>query len=129
MSSPSICAKAIHIAPYRHDRDFRIFAAVIGLCRRKDADCSDISAQGSGAYGVVLLYAALVDPRFTHVAVDHALASYRSVVDTRLHRGVSESILPGALPHFDLPDVVAAPGKRVTVTNPIAAGGEVSGDR
>ncbi len=106
-----------------------IFAVVNSLCRRPDVNCSNISASGSGAYGVTLLYAALLDPRFTHITVDHSLTSYRSVVDTRLHRGVSESILPGALLHFDLPDIVAALGKRVTVTHPIAADGSASDAR
>jgi hypothetical protein len=106
-----------------------VFSAINNLCSQRSADCSDISAQASGAYGAVLLYAAVLDPRFAHISVDHSLSSYRSVVDSNLHRDVSESILPGALLHFDLPDVVAALGERVTVTNPIAADGEVISPR
>lgn len=102
-----------------------IFAVVNGLCAQPDADCTSLSATGSGAYGVVLLYAALLEPRLTHITVDHALSSYRSVVDTELHRNVAESILPGVLLHFDLPDIVTALGKRVTIVSPIGADGEV----
>lgn len=102
-----------------------IFVAINGLCRQPYADCSGITAEGSGAYATVLLHAALLDPRFAHLAVDHSLISYRSIVDTNLHRNVSESILPGVLLHYDLPDIVAALGKRVTVTSSIGADGEV----
>lgn len=100
-----------------------VFTVLKGVCAKPYADCTDLSASGSGAYGVVLLYAALLDPRFAHVSADHALTSYRSVEETMLHRNVSESLLPGALLHFDLPDVVAALGTRVTVTDPIGADG------
>jgi len=102
-----------------------IFVAVNGLCKQVYADCTRLSGEGSGAYGTALLYAALLDPRLTHVTTDHSLTSYRSIVDTDLHRNVSESMLPGVLLHFDLPDVVAALGKRATLTNPIGADGEV----
>jgi hypothetical protein len=103
-----------------------VFAVVNGLCAQPYADCTDLSATASGAYGTVLLYAALLDSRFAHVSIDHSLSSYRSVVDTQLHRNVSESILPGALLHFDLPDIVAALGKRITVNSPIAADGSAA---
>jgi hypothetical protein len=102
-----------------------VFSVINSLCSQRFVDCTDISAHSSGAYGVVLLYAAVLDKRFAHISVDHSLSSYRSVVDSNLHRDVSESVFPGALLHFDVPDVVAALGKRVTVTNPIAADGEV----
>jgi hypothetical protein len=102
-----------------------IFVAINGLCRQRYADCSGITAEGSGPYATVLLYAALLDPRFAHLTVDHSLISYRSVVDSNLHRNVSESILPGVLLHYDLPDIVAALGKRVTVTSSIGADDEV----
>lgn len=100
-----------------------VFAVLNGLCRQSYTDCSSISATGSGAYGTVLLYAALLDSRLAHITVDHTLSSYRSVVDTQLHRNVSETILPDALLHFDLPDIVASLGNRATILDPIDASG------
>jgi hypothetical protein len=100
-----------------------VHTALDGLCRQPYADCSNLSATGSGDYGTALLFAALLDPRLAHITVERSLSSYRSVVDTQLHRDVSESILPGALLHFDLPDVVASLGKRVTIIDPIDADG------
>ena len=100
-----------------------VFEVLNGLCRQSYADCSSVSATGSGAYGTVLLYAAVLDSRLSHVSVDHSLSSYRSVVDTQLPRNVSESVLPGVLLHFDLPDLVASLGKRATIVNPIDASG------
>lgn len=71
-----------------------------------------ISAPGHGANGKLGSY---------QFAANFA----RNVIETNLHRNVSESVLPGVLLHFDLPDVVATLGKRVTVTDPIAADGDV----
>jgi hypothetical protein len=101
------------------------FAALNLVCSQSYADCGSISAVASGPYGIVLLYAGLLDRRFSHITVNRALSSYRSVVDTKLHRNVAESILPGALLHLDLPDIVAALGNRVSITNPLSADGEV----
>ncbi len=54
-----------------------------------------------------LLYAAVLDERIKKLALEGMLVSYQSVVNNRIHRQVFESVVPGALKFFDLPDLVA----------------------
>jgi cephalosporin-C deacetylase-like acetyl esterase len=82
-------------------------------------DVSTISATGSGHMGLVLLHAAVLDPRLRHISVDHVLTSYRSLTDAPLPVGASEDILPGVLLHYDLPELVQALGTRLTETDPL----------
>jgi hypothetical protein len=45
------------------------------------------------------------------------LASYRSVIEAPIHKEIFESIVPGALRHYDLPDLAALAGKPVLVVD------------
>ena len=72
--------------------------------------------------GLVLLHAAVLDPRLGQIAIDHVLLSYHSLLDTPIPVGVPEDILPGVLLHYDLPDLVDALGSSVTVTDPLNGG-------
>jgi hypothetical protein len=75
--------------------------------------------------GVVLLHAAVLDPRISQVTVDHTLRSYRLALDAPLHRNLPAIAIPGVLRHYDLPDLVAAIAPRpVTITHPVDALGE-----
>ncbi len=48
------------------------------------------------------------------------LVSYQAVIDARLNQDVPEQIVPGAMAHFDLPDVAAALApRRIDLTNPV----------
>jgi hypothetical protein len=56
---------------------------------------------------VPALYAAALDRRIRKVALEGMLSSYDSIVKTRVHRQVFETIVPGALKFYDLSDLVA----------------------
>ena len=56
----------------------------------------------------MLLHEAVLDDRIKKIALKEMLESYDSVVTHRLHYDVFESVVPGALKAYDLPDLVAA---------------------
>lgn len=78
------------------------------LASRSEVDATQISGLGKGEGTAPLLYAAALDERLQKLAFEQMLVSYRSVVEHKIHRGVLESIVPGALGQFDLPDLLAS---------------------
>jgi cephalosporin-C deacetylase-like acetyl esterase len=89
------------------------------LANRADVDPAHITAVASGHMGLVLLHAAVLDPRLQHVTVDHTLASYRSLLEAPLPLDAPQDMLPGVLLHYDIPDLTHALGKRLTFTAPL----------
>ena len=89
------------------------------LANRADVDPARITAVASGHMGLVLLHAAVLDPRLQHITVDHTLASYRSLLEAPLPLDAPQDILPGVLLHYDIPDLTHALGKRLTFTAPL----------
>ena len=95
------------------------------LCARPDVDRARIAAWATGPMGVVLLHAAVLDPRIAQVTVDHTLRAYRLALDAPLHRGLPDIAIPGVLRRYDLPGLVRAIAPRpVTITHPVGALGE-----
>jgi Acetyl esterase (deacetylase) len=94
------------------------------LAARTDLQVGRINGFGAGFAGVPMLLAAAFDSRLQSVELDGMLGSYKSVVNSPLHRRAYESVLPGAIRFFDLPDLVSALGSRVQVRNPVDALGE-----
>ncbi len=92
-----------------------IVRAVDLLASRAEVDAARISGFGKQAGGVPMLHAAAFDSRIREVTLDGALVSWRSVVERRLHRGIYESLVPGALKSYDLPDLAAALGRPLLV--------------
>lgn len=90
-----------------------VIHAVNSLADRPDVDPGRISAVASGHMGLVLLHAAVLDPRIGHVTIDHVLESYRSLLGAPLPIGAPEDILPGVLLHYDIPDLARALGARL----------------
>ena len=82
-------------------------------------DPNQITAEASGHLGLVLLHAAVLDPRLKHITIDHTLESYKSLVEAPMPVGAPEDILPGVLLHYDIPDLVHTLGPRATITNPL----------
>jgi cephalosporin-C deacetylase-like acetyl esterase len=82
-------------------------------------DPNNISAEASGHMGLVLLHAAVLDPRIKHVTVDHVLESYRSLLEAPMPLDAPQDILPGVLLKYDIPDLVRVLGPRVTFTSPL----------
>jgi cephalosporin-C deacetylase-like acetyl esterase len=82
-------------------------------------DPNQITAQASGHLGLVLLHAAILDPRLKHITIDHTLESYRSLIEAPLPTGAPEDILPGVVKRYDIPDLTKSLGPRFTFTNPL----------
>lgn len=99
-----------------------IVRAVDVLVARSDIEISTLSAIGKGTAAVVLLHAAVLDDRIRNVTLERMLASYASVVEWKIHYQVFESIVPGALASYDLPDLAASLAPRgvkiINATNP-----------
>ncbi len=78
------------------------------LALRPEVNSEKIYGFGVGAGALLLLHEAVVDERVKKVALEGMLLSYESVVTHRMHRDVFESVIPGVLKAYDLPDLVAA---------------------
>lgn len=78
------------------------------LAARPEVDGQQINGFGVGSGALTLLHAAVLDERIKKVALDRMLVSYHSAVTHKLHRDVLESVVPGALKAYDLPDLAAA---------------------
>jgi len=81
-------------------------------------DPNNITAEASGHLGLVLLHAAVLDPRLKHITIDHTLESYRSLLDAALPIDAPQDILPGVLLKYDIPDLVRILGPRLSLTSP-----------
>jgi dienelactone hydrolase len=65
-----------------------------------------------------LLHAAVLDRRIASVTAEGGLLSFSSMARTAIHYRLLESVAPGVLHHYDLPDLVAAVAPRpVTLAN------------
>jgi cephalosporin-C deacetylase-like acetyl esterase len=96
-----------------------VIAAVNFMQDSTTGDPNQITAQASGHLGLVLLHAAALDPRLKHIAIDHTLESYASLLQAPMPIDAPEDILPGVLSHYDIPDLIKALGPRATITNPL----------
>jgi cephalosporin-C deacetylase-like acetyl esterase len=112
-------------------RALDITRAVDLLTSRPDVDPSGIETIGIGRASVPVLYAAAFDKRIQAVELEGLLASYQSIIDSKIHRQVFEQIVQGAIRDYDLPDLVKtlAP-RRVAIRSKVDAMGEplASGD-
>ena len=103
-----------------------VISAVNFMSHGTTPDPDQISAQASGHLGLVLLHAAVLDPRLKHITIDHTLESYDSLIKAPMPKGAPEDILPGVVRRYDLPDLVRALGPRVTVNDPLSGSDDPS---
>ncbi|HEY1993936.1 MAG TPA: acetylxylan esterase [Edaphobacter sp.] len=96
-----------------------VIAAVNFMQDSTTGDPNQITAQATGHLGLVLLHAAVLDPRLKHITIDHTLESYSSLLRAPMPIDAPEDILPGVLLHYDIPDIIKALGPRLTFTNPL----------
>jgi cephalosporin-C deacetylase-like acetyl esterase len=102
-----------------------VLRAVQWLSKQTEVDPTQLSAQGTGPMGIVLLHAAVLDPRIASITLDRTLVSYRNAVEEPVTRDLAQSVIPGVLRHYDLDDLVMAIAPRtVVVTDPIDAAGK-----
>lgn len=85
------------------------------LVSRSDVDAGRISAIGKGNGGVLVLYAAALDPRIGQVICEGSPGSYMAIVQMKMHAGMMDILVPGVLRDFDLPDIRRALGPRCVV--------------
>lgn len=102
-----------------------IARAVDWLAARNDIDPQGLAAYGFGRAAPALLHAASFDDRIKTVVLDQMLVSYENVLTEKINRRVFENIVPGAIPRYDLPDLVASVApRRVTIRNPLNSLGQ-----
>ena len=105
-----------------------VLRIVDALAARSDVDPNRITAIASGHMGLVLLHAAILDPRLAHITATHFLESYRSLLHAPLPIGAPEDVLPGVLLRYDIPDLVRALGPRLTAISPAQGTDDLSHD-
>ena len=66
-----------------------------------------ISLIGRGTAGPIALHAVAFEPRIVALTIDGAITSWSDVVRTPLSRDQLQSVVPGALAFYDLPDLAA----------------------
>jgi cephalosporin-C deacetylase-like acetyl esterase len=86
------------------------------LAAHPNVDPARIRLVASGRAAVPALYAAAFQPRIHSTELHGLLKSYLSIVENRFHRHVFEHVVPGAIRHYDLPDLVKATNARVVST-------------
>jgi cephalosporin-C deacetylase-like acetyl esterase len=88
-------------------RALDVVRAVDVLAAREDVDMSTLAAVGKGGAALVVLHAAILDDRIKSLKLDKLLVSYASAFTWKTHRGLFESVVPGVLAAYDVPDLVA----------------------
>lgn len=84
-----------------------------------------ITLVGIGASGPVALHTAVLDPRVAAVRLENSQLSYYLAASAPLQRDLPAIALPGVLPVYDLPDLMAAIAPRpLTLLNPVDAVGQ-----
>jgi len=108
---------AMHISrPLLGQRVEDALAALDVLAERPEADAAKLSVVGIGKGGPIALHAAALDERLHEAAIERSIESWMDVVATPLGKDQLTQVVPGALAHYDLPDLVRAIAPRpVTV--------------
>ncbi|MBK9168662.1 MAG: acetylxylan esterase [Bryobacterales bacterium] len=97
-----------------------IARAVDVLAAHPEVDTARISGFGKLAGAPPMLAAAALDERIHAVSLENGLAAYMDVVRSPVHMQIFESVIPGALKSFDLPDVAGALAPRpVHILDPL----------
>ena len=95
-----------------------VIAAINFLAGSETVDPRDITATASGHLALVLLHAAVLDPRLREISVNQisvqspTLESYRKLLNEPMPVDAPQDILPGVLLHYDIPDLARVLGAR-----------------
>lgn len=77
-----------------------------------------------GNVGIAALHAAALEPeQFERVCVSKSLVSWANVIHHRLNRQLVPWVIHGALTHYDLPDLAAVLGCKLTSEQPLDSEG------
>jgi len=78
-----------------------------------------------GNLGIPALHAAALEPRlFGAVKISGTLASWADIIHRRISRDQMIVAVHGALEHYDLPDLAALVGEKLSIENPVDAQGK-----
>ena len=70
-----------------------------------------------GLYGPVMMHAAVLDPRIEKVLLTRTLKTWRDYLEHPLQHDMMTNVVPGALRHYDLPDLVRLSQGRVRIVD------------
>ncbi len=70
-----------------------------------------------GLYGPVMMHAAVLDPRIRKVLLTRTLKTWRDYLQNPLQHDMMTNVVPGALRHYDLPDLVRLSQGRVRIVD------------
>lgn len=103
-----------------------VLTAVREMIRRTGRPVTDMVAVGR--VGVPALHAAFIDPAaFRHVTIDGTLASWDEVVRANRFARQFMNAVHGVLLSYDLPDLAAGLGGKLTILHPASARGPLPG--
>ena len=89
------------------------------------AETGGVDLVAVGNVGVPALHAAALEPQlFTSVRLVRSLASWSGVLHSRITRDQLVNVVHGALRVYDLPDLAATLGDRLTIEQPVDANGQ-----
>jgi cephalosporin-C deacetylase-like acetyl esterase len=83
-----------------------------------------VAVYGDRALGPVALHVGVLDDRVAAVVSAGAITRYRDFVERPISRDMAEVNLPGVLTRYDLPDLMASIGDRLTLLNPVDTVGQ-----
>lgn len=98
-------------------------AALAWLRTQPDVAADRLRVHGAGALAPVALHVGVLDPLVRDVVAEGGIIAYRDFTTRPLGRDMAEINLPGVLARYDLPDLMAALGDRLTLVNPVDAVG------
>ena len=85
-----------------------------------------VSLVAVGKVGVSALHAAALEPSlFESVKLSQTLVSWSNVIHNRLSRAVQMNIAHGVLLYYDLPNLAATLGNKLTIEQPVDAQGRL----
>lgn len=96
---------------------FDVLNAVAYLGSRPDVDGKHISLHTKGTGTTLGIYAALLNKGIESVVSDDAPQSYLALTREKMHGDIAETIVPGVLRDFDLPDLIKVLGPRFKMAN------------
>ncbi len=116
---------AMHIGrPLPGQRVDDLLTALDVLVHDVRVDSSAIQLVGIERAGPVALHAAVLEPRFQSVRLENSIRSWQDdVVAKPLAANQLSHVVPGALEHYDLPDLVQMLGERATKPSANVGGG------
>jgi hypothetical protein len=84
-----------------------------------------VTVYAKGKMGPAALLAAVLEPGISRVLLESTISRWQAVVEAPSQQGQENSIVPGVLAHFDLPDLkrLIAP-RPLLELSPVGAGGE-----